>query len=65
LQQVVTSVKGIGRCKRMEMNQTVTIELQLPLEKETFQRIDMTELWKAYWNAEIEEFLEKPKKPSK
>jgi len=49
----------------MEIGQTVTIELQLPLEKETFQGIDVKELWKAYWNAEIEELLEKQKKPSK
>lgn len=54
----------------MEMSQIVTIELQLArtraaLEMETFQGMDVTELWKAYWNAEIEELLEKQKKPSK
>jgi hypothetical protein len=35
-----------------------------PLEKETYEGTDMTELRKVYWNAEIEELLAKQKKLS-
>lgn len=49
----------------MEMEEIDAIELQAPVKYETFQGFEIAELWKAYWKAEMEEFLARQNKGTK
>ena len=49
----------------MKMQEIDTIEVQLPMDYDSIQGLGISELWKAYWQAEIEELLARKNKRTK